>query len=328
MDILVQPLNRVIRVQPGANLLQALQDAQVPMSYSCRAGRCGTCRCRVLDGEVVEGAGEPQRPPQGEGGFVLACQTYITEPCTIEIPEPDEVVVHPARIVKATVVALEDLAHDIRQLVLRPAKPLEFSPGQYVQLQFTPQHARPYSMAGIGSDGLLEFHVRRVPDGRVTGYIAHELKVGDAVKVSGPLGSAYLRRKHAGPMLCVAGGTGLAPILSVLRGMAAQGMTNPVHLYFGVRSPRDLYGLPWLDRLKQQHPGLSVHVVVASGGNPATQRCGLVTDAIEQDLGDLSGWRAYLCGSPPMVEAATVLARSKGVAAGHIHADAFYSQDP
>ena len=328
MDILVQPLNRVIRVQPGANLLQALQDAQVPMSYSCRAGRCGTCRCRVLDGEVVEGAGEQQRPSQGEGGFVLACQTYITEPCTIEIPEPDEVVVHPARIVKATVVALEDLAHDIRQLVLRPAKPLEFSPGQYVQLQFTPQHARPYSMAGIGSDGLLEFHVRRVPDGRVTGYVAHELKVGDAVKVSGPLGSAYLRRKHAGPMLCVAGGTGLAPILSVLRGMAAQGMENPVHLYFGVRSPRDLYGLPWLDRLKQQHPGLSVHVVVASGGNPATQRCGLVTDAIEQDLGDLSGWRAYLCGSPPMVEAATVLARSKGVAAGHIHADAFYSQDP
>lgn len=326
MDILVQPLNRVIRVQPGANLLQALQAARVPMSYSCMAGRCGTCRCRVLDGEVLEGGGEQQRPLDGDGAFVLACQTYITEPCTIEIPEPDEVVVHPARIVKATVVAIEDLTHDIKRLVLRPAKPVEFSPGQYMHLQFTPEHARPYSMAGLCDDGLFEFHVRLVPDGRVTGYIAHDLKVGDAIKVSGPLGSAYLRRKHDGPMLCVAGGTGLAPLLSILRGAVAQGMTNPIHLYFGVRSPRDIYGMPWLEQLKREHAGLTVHVVVTSGGDPVTQRCGLVTDAIEQDHANLNGWRAYLCGSPPMVEAATVVARRRGIAPEHIHADAFYTQ--
>ncbi|MFM2069522.1 MAG: hypothetical protein RLZZ584_4431 [Pseudomonadota bacterium] len=326
MDILVQPLNRVIRVQPGANLLEALQAAQVPMSYSCMAGRCGTCRCRVLDGEVMEGAGVQQHPLEGDDKVVLACQTYITQPCTIEIPEPDEVVVHPARIVKATVQVIEDLTHDIKRLMLKPAKPVEFSPGQYVQLQFTPQHARPYSMAGLSDDGLFEFHVRLVPDGRVTGYIAHDLKVGDAVKVSGPLGSAYLRRRHEGPMLCVAGGTGLAPILSIIRGAIAQGMANPIHLYFGVRSPRDIYGLAWLEELQRAHPALTVHVVVTSGGNPATQRCGLVTDAIEHDLGDLSGWRAYLCGSPPMVEASTVVARRKGLAAEHIYADAFYTQ--
>lgn len=326
MDILVQPLNRVIRVEPGANLLQALQAAQIPMSYSCMAGRCGTCRCRVLDGEVMEGGGVQQSPLNGSEDFVLACQTYITQPCTIEIPEPDEVVVHPARIVKAAVAAIEDLTHDIKRLVLRPAKPIEFSPGQYVQLQFTPEHARPYSMAGLSGDGLFEFHIRLVPDGRVTGYIAHDLKVGDSVKVSGPLGSAYLRRKHEGPILCVAGGTGLAPILSIVRGAIAQGMTNPIHLYFGVRSPRDIYGMDWLDQLKREHPGLNIHIVVTSGGNPATQRCGLVTDAIEQDHGDLSGWRAYLCGSPPMVEAATVVARRKGLAAEHIYADAFYTQ--
>ena len=326
MDILVQPLNRVIQVQPGANLLKALQDAQVPMSYSCMAGRCGTCRCRVLDGEVMAGAGELQQPLDGEQGYVLACQTYVTEPCTIEIPEPDEVVVHPARIVKASVVSIEDLTHDIKRLVLRPAKPVEFSPGQYVQLQFTPEHVRPYSMAGLPGDGLFEFHVRLVANGRVTGYIAHQLKVGDAVKVSGPLGSAYLRRKHEGPMLCVAGGTGLAPILAILRGAAAQGMRNPIHLYFGVRSPRDIYGMPWLAQLKLDHPGLSVHAVVTSGGDPALHRCGLVTDAIAQDHGDLGGWRAYLCGSPPMVEAATMVVRRMGVQAQHVYADAFYTQ--
>lgn len=326
MDLLVQPLNRVIRVKPGANLLQALQEAQVPMSYSCMSGRCGTCRCRILDGEVMEGAGPEQRSFDADPGYVLACQTYITEPCTVEIPEPDEVVVHPARIVKASVASIEDLTHDIKRLLLRPAKPLEFSPGQYVQLQFTPEHSRPYSMAGLSSDGLFEFHVRLVPDGRVTGYIANRLQVGDSVKVSGPLGSAYLRRKHEGPMLCVAGGTGLAPILSILRSASAQGMKNPIHLYFGVRSPRDVYGLAWLEDLRRQHPSLQTHVVVTFGGNDAAHRCGLVTEAIEQDHGDLSGWRAYLCGSPPMVEAATVLAKRRGIAPDHIYADAFYAQ--
>lgn len=326
MEILVQPLNRVLRVQPGANLLKALQDAQFPMSYSCMAGRCGTCRCRVLDGAVMEGAGEQQRPLDGNVDYVLACQTYLTEPCTIEIPEPDEVVVHPARIVKATVAAIEDLSHDIKRLLLRPAKPIGFSPGQYVQLQFTPAHVRPYSMAGLSGDALFEFHVRLVPEGRVSGYIARDVRVGDAVKVSGPLGTAYLRRRHEGPMLCVAGGTGLAPILSILRGALEGQMTNPIHLYFGVRSPRDIYGMTWLAHLQRDNPRLTVHVVVTSGGDPTVHRCGLVTDAIEQDHGDLQGWRAYLCGSPPMVEAATVLVRRKGIAAGHIYADAFYTQ--
>ncbi len=326
MRVLIQPLNRVIQVEPGANLLHALQAAQVPMSYSCMAGRCGTCRCRVIEGEVLAGAGGLQRPLPADKAWVLACQTRLTEPCTIEIPEPDEIVVHPARSVKASVLAIEDLTHDIKRLLLKPAKPIDFSAGQYVQLQFSPEHARPYSMAGLAGDTNFEFHIRRVPDGRVTGYIANTLKAGDAVKLSGPLGCAYLRRKHLGPMLCVAGGTGLAPILSILRSAANEGMSNPVHLYFGVRSPRDVYGLSWLAQLQREQAALTVHVVVASGGNPAVQRCGLVTQAIEQDLGGLAGWRAYLCGSPPMVEAATLLVRQKGIAADHIHADAFYTQ--
>ncbi len=326
MEVLVQPLGQTLRVEPGANLLQALQVAQVPVSHSCMAGRCGTCRCRVLEGQVLEGSGEAQRPQAGDGSYVLACQTWVTEPCTIEIPEPGEVVVHPARTVKATVAAIEPLTHDIRRLVLKATRPVDFSPGQYVQLQFTPEHVRPYSMAGLCGDGSFEFHVRLVPQGRVTGYIESALKVGDPVKVSGPLGSAYLRRKHEGPMLCVAGGTGLAPILSIVRGAIAEGMANPIHLYFGIRSPRDLYGAEWLRHLQREHPALKVHVMVATGGDPATQRCGLVTQAIEEDLGDLTGWRAYLCGSPPMVEAATRLVRAKGVGEGHVHADAFYTQ--
>jgi naphthalene 1,2-dioxygenase ferredoxin reductase component len=326
VEVLIQPLKKTIRVESGANLLEALRGAQVPISYSCMAGRCGTCRCRVVNGEVLDSGRTQQNPLDGQDSWVLACQTFLTEPCTIEIPEPDEVVVHPARIVKTTVKAVESLTHDIRRLVLEPAKPIEFSPGQYANLQFTPAHIRPYSMAGLADDGTLEFHVRVVPGGRVSGYVANELKVGDAVRVSGPLGTAYLRRKHEGPTLCVAGGTGLAPILSILRAALAQGMPNPVHLYFGVRSQRDVYGLDWLTEIARRHPAFKLHVVVTSGGDPREQRCGLVTSAIEADLGSLAGWRAYLCGSPPMVEAATVLARQKGIDPARVHADAFYTQ--
>jgi len=103
-------------------------------------------------------------------------------------------------------------------------------------------------------------------------------------------------------------------------------MRNAIHVYFGVRSPRDIYGVAWLAELARRHPLLKVHTVVTSGGDPREQRCGLVTEAIEQDLTDLADWRAYLCGSPPMVEAATVLARQKGIAPARIYADAFYTQ--
>ncbi|MGH8440838.1 MAG: 2Fe-2S iron-sulfur cluster-binding protein [Pseudomonas sp.] len=324
MEIFVRPVQRTLNVAAGVNLLDALREHDVPVSYSCLAGRCGTCRCKIVEGNVLDSGREVQRPLGAQDEYVLACQTFLTESCTIEIPEPDEVVVHTARIVKATVVGLEDQTHDIKRIRLRPAKPLDFSPGQYAQLQFTPDHIRPYSMAGLCVDGELEFHVRLVADGRVTGYIANELKVGDAVRVSGPLGSAYLRRKHEGPMLCVAGGTGLAPILSIVRGVIAEGMQNPIHLYFGVRSERDIYGLKWLEALKLEHPQLKVHVVVTSG-RASDCRTGLVTEAIAQDWSSLDGFRAYLCGAPPMVEATTLLIKQMGVLPEQIYADAFYA---
>jgi len=318
MEVLVQPLGKRFDVAAGENLLTALQHHDVPISYSCMAGRCGTCRCKVTGAD--EAGSEA-------GSEVLACQTVVTGDCTIEIPEPDEVVVHPARIVKATVTALADLTHDIRMIRLAPAKPLSFSPGQYAMLQFTPDHIRPYSMARLASDGELEFHVRLVPDGRVGGYIRDTLKVGDTVRISGPLGTSYLRVRNDAPILCIAGGTGLAPVLSIVRGAVAANLPNPIHLYFGVRSPRDAYGLDWLTELSQRHPRLRVDVVSTLPGddNEAGLRTGLVTEAVAQDYADLQGWRAYLCGAPPMVDAASQLLRDRGVQPAHIYADAFYA---
>lgn len=325
MELLVQPLDQALPFESGANLLQALRDNNVPVSYSCMSGRCGTCRCKVVEGQVLESGREIKRTGLNDGNYVLACMSVLTESCTIEIPEPDEVVTHPAKILKAKVAAIEDLAHDIKGIRLKAAKPLEFSPGQYATLQFTPDHIRPYSMAGLAQDDMLEFHVRVVPEGRVSGYVANELKVGDAVRVSGPLGTAYLRVKHQGPILCVAGGTGLAPVLSIVRGALQQGMQNPIHVYFGVRSPADIYKADVLEALARQYSNLTVHIVVTAGGAGTEWRQGLVTDVVDHDWPHFEDCRAYVCGAPPMVEAATLMFTRKGLGLDHIYADAFYA---
>ena len=326
MELVVHPLERVLYAQAGANLLETLRAHDVPISYSCMAGRCGTCRCKVVSGSVIETGREAKITNPGEGDYVLACTSVLTDSCAIEIPEPDEIVTHPARIIKATVSAIEDATHDIKIIRLRPAKPLSFSPGQYATLQFTPDHIRPYSMASLCTDDELEFHVRRVPDGRVTAYVFDELNTGDAVRVSGPLGTAYLRTRHDGPMLCVAGGTGLAPILAILRGVTDAGMTNPIHLYVGVRSPRDIYGLEQLQALQAALPSLKVEIVVTTDDDQGSgKRIGLVTEAIAHDLPDFKGWRAWVCGAPPMVEATAALLKQRGIEDQHVHADAFYA---
>lgn len=329
MELVVHPLDRVLQVSAGANLLDTLREHAVPISYSCMAGRCGTCRCKVVRGSLLESGREAKITNPGEGEYVLACTSVLTENCAIEIPESDEIVIHPGKILKATVTASTEVTHDIKIIRLRTAKPMSFSPGQYATVQFTPDHIRPYSMASLCTDKELEFHVRYVPDGRVTGYVFNQLKVGDAVRISGPLGTAYLRTRHQGPMLCVAGGTGLAPILSIIRGAIAAGMNNPIHLYFGVRSRQDLYGLEQLAALQRAHPDLRLQIVLSAGDvnqsaiNP--MRAGLVTDAIAEDIADLSGWRAYICGAPPMVEAMSKLVKQRGVAQEHVYADAFYA---
>ncbi|HCI4033144.1 MULTISPECIES: naphthalene 1,2-dioxygenase system ferredoxin--NAD(P)(+) reductase NdoR [Pseudomonas] len=324
MKLLIQPNNRLISFSPGANLLEVLRENGVAISYSCMSGRCGTCRCRVTDGSVIDSGTGSGLPHLVDEHYVLACRSVLTNNCAIEIPEADEIVTHPARIIKGTVVAIESPTHDIRRLRVRLAKPFEFSPGQYATLQFSPEHARPYSMAGLPDDQEMEFHIRKVPGGRVTEYVFEHVREGTSIKLSGPLGTAYLRQNHTGPMLCVGGGTGLAPVLSIIRGALKLGMTNPILLYFGVRSQQDLYDAERLHNLAADHPQLTVHTVIAMGPINESQRAGLVTDAIEKDISSLAGWRAYLCGAPAMVEALCTVTKHLGISPEHIYADAFY----
>jgi len=181
-------------------------------------------------------------------------------------------------------------------------------------------------MANSPSENELAFHIRHMPGGRTSTYVASQLKVGDRIKVCGPLGVAYLRERHAGSVLLIAGGSGLAPIESILRKLLDDKHAYPVTLYFGVRSERDLYHEPLLRGLAERHANFTYHVVLSEQKGSRGRRYGLVHEAVGADLKNIEGLMAYLAGPPVLVEAATALLAAHGLTPRQIHADAFYDQ--
>jgi CDP-4-dehydro-6-deoxyglucose reductase/ferredoxin-NAD(P)+ reductase (naphthalene dioxygenase ferredoxin-specific) len=334
--VTVADLNQSASAEEGETVLDALLAHNIGFAYSCQAGNCGTCKCELVAGEIMEleysehalSADERAR------GMVLACRSQVWSDVVVRRLDAEDFVVHPSRVMRCRVAEISRATHDILKLRLEIASggPFTFSAGQYAQLEFpvAPGIVRDYSMANRPDEKLLEFHVRVMPGGSVSQRIAASLKVGDMVRVSGPLGTSYLRARHDGPMLCVAGGSGLAPVKSIAETALESGFSGPVHLYFGVRTERDVYFEKELGRMLQRFPNFRAHIVLSDpGASPAgatllPRRFGLVADAVAADFSDLGGFKAYFAGPPPMVDAASALVRSRGVGSRDIHADAFF----
>lgn len=225
-----------------------------------------------------------------------------------------------------TVTHLEMLTHDIRLVRLEPrsGEVLEFRAGQYATLGFAGFEARDYSFAGRPGDLPLEFHVRDMGSG-LSQHVVRHLKIGDPAALVGPLGTATLRHAPGRPILAVAGGSGLAPIKSIVEAALEAGQRAPVHLYFGARTARDLYLLEHFSRLARRHRNLRFVPVVLDPVDAEGRRQGLVDSAIAEDFQSLEGYHAYLAGPPALVEAAAALLRGRGMADMDIHADAFYT---
>ncbi len=240
--------------------------------------------------------------------------------------DAEELVMHPSRVMRCRVLEIEALTHDIRgvRLAVEAGGPMTFSAGQYAEVEFAPGLSRHYSMANTPDEPELVFHVRHMPGGRSSAFVAHRLRVGDKVKVSGPLGVSYLREHHRGPVLLIAGGSGLAPIESILCTLLARDHAAPVRLYFGVRSERDVYHEALLKDLAARHAHFTYQVVLSEEIGARGRRYGLVHEAIDAPLPP--ELMAYLAGPPVMVEVATARLRAEGLSVRQIHADAFYDQ--
>jgi CDP-4-dehydro-6-deoxyglucose reductase/ferredoxin-NAD(P)+ reductase (naphthalene dioxygenase ferredoxin-specific) len=318
-----------VPAEDGQTVLDALLAHGVGFAYSCQSGNCGTCKCEYVSGEIAEleysehalSAAERRR------NTLLACRTQVWGDVRIRRLSAEDFVMHPSRIMQCRVEEQEMLTHDVLRLALaiQSGGPYTFSAGQFAKLQFpfAPEVPRDYSMANRPDAARLEFQIRCIAGG-ISAKISTQLRVGDAIRVSGPFGTAYLREQHPGPIIAIAGGTGLAPIRSIVATALAQNTERPVHLYFGVRGERDIYGEEELRDWQACYPAFQAHIVL-SGERVPGRRFGMVTDAVNADFDTLAGFHAYLAGPPAMVDAATPLLLQGGVPARDIHADAFYS---
>lgn len=315
----------------GETILANLLQAGVAFPHNCQSGNCGACKCELVEGDILElpHSEYALSPEERDRNLILACRSQVWGDCTVRMLEAEDVVLHPSRVLRCRVEALNDLTHDIKELRLsiRAGGPFQFSAGQHAQLKFAPSvQPRNYSMANHPEAEVLEFQIRRVPGGQASGYVHEKLHVGDEVTVSGPLGGAYLRENHVGPMLLVAGGSGLAPIKSIIAAALDRDPARRIHMYFGVREQRDIYMESYLRDLAARHAGFSYTIVLSQAAGAGGHRIGMVGDVAGADFSSCEGFKAYLAGPPPMVEATQQLLLSKGMALRDIHADAFYSQ--
>jgi CDP-4-dehydro-6-deoxyglucose reductase/ferredoxin-NAD(P)+ reductase (naphthalene dioxygenase ferredoxin-specific) len=226
------------------------------------------------------------------------------------------------------VVGLDDLTHDIRQvrLQIETGRPFTFAAGQYASVTFPGQTPRDYSMASRPNEARLEFHIRRKGGSGASQFVTSGLQLGDAVAVEGPFGQCYLRMAHQGPILALAGGSGLAPIKSIVETALASGKTQPIHLYFGVRGERDLYLESHFRELARQHANLRFVAVLSEAEGATERRTGLLHQALAADFASLAGAKAYVAGPPVMVEAVAPVLLERGLRADDLHADPFTTE--
>ncbi|AMS40580.1 2Fe-2S iron-sulfur cluster-binding protein [Aminobacter aminovorans] len=320
---------RRIAAGDSKTILQAALDAGIAYPHSCRSGRCGACKSRLVSGRVELGKHSPFALTEEEraDGFILACRAVPSEDVVVEwLDEAFDT--EQAEAQDAEVVAVERMTHDIVavRLALADRPSFRFAAGQYLSLTMPGAPARSYSMASRPDEELVELHVRAVPGGVTSSRIHASLVAGDIVRIDGPAGSAYLREAHAGPVITLAGGSGLAPIKSIVETALHQGMAQPIHVYFGVRAERDLYLVEHFRALERQFRNLSFLPVLSQTASNGW-RSGFVADALAQDHGDLTGAKAYVAGPPAMVDSCLAALGVLGVQAGDIHADVFFTPE-
>ncbi len=320
-----------VAVEMGQTVLEAALAEGVPYPHGCRSGNCGACKSRLISGEVEMSPFSDFALTEDEkrDGLVLACRSVPWSDVEIAWLGEDETVSHPIRRLTCRVTALDDMTHDIRRVRLEVISggPFLFSAGQYCTVSFAGQEPRDYSMANQPDDPGIELHVRRVPGGAASAYVAETLALGEEVSIEGPFGTSWLREAHRGPIVALAGGSGLAPIKSLVERALALGMEQDIHLYFGVREERDLYLVDHYAVQAKNHPNLRfVPVLSGAPAMDTSRRTGFLHDAVASDFDDLDGCKAYLAGPPPMVEAATAMFLERGMRRIDIHADAFYTE--
>ncbi len=332
------PVDLEIDVDEQETVLDAAFRQGISLMHGCREGQCSACKSFLLDGDVQMDRYSTfaLADYESEEGYVLLCKTHVYSDCTIELINFDEDELHnavPLQQVRTRVTALTRLTHDIVSLELAPVEPghYTFKPGQYseVLIPGTDQH-RSFSMATTPTADGIEFIIKCYAGGHFSGLLTDGIGVGDELTLRGPYGSFTIKPDQTRDIVCIGGGAGMAPILSLLRHLAETGSTRAVRFYYGARTAGDLFYLPEIADLGSSLPEFRFVPALSEDTTADWARLGVaegdfgfVTDVVDRRETDLAGTDVYLCGPPPMVDAALELLDGKDVARERIHVDKF-----
>lgn len=329
--ITVEPLGVEVSCREDQSILEACLRQGVNLPHACTHGTCATCKVEVVDGEVDLGEASAFALLESERaeGKALICTARPKSDVTIEadVDEEDGVVFHPVRDFTATVTRIEDCANDVRRLELELDAGIELNPGQYVQVHIPGRAAtRSWSVATPpASSRAIELNIRRTPGGVATdGWVFAGLAEGDRVELSGPYGRFFLREQRPEPAILIGGGTGLAPLKAMVRHVLETGSPHRLFLYHGARTRADLYDVDYFTELEATSGGQLSYRPVLSQESVDGMRHGNVTDAVDADFETCAGHVAYLCGPPPMVEAALKMLMKKRLFPRDIYREDFF----
>jgi len=316
-------------VAEGETLLDGADRAGIHLPHDCRFGTCGTCRVRIASGSVgYEDFPAGLSPEEAEAGFALACQAHALGDLTLQ-PERLLAPCSPPRRYRATVNALQPLGEGVTHLRLDlppEADDLVYRPGQYINLFLEDGSHRSFSMASRPGDRSVDFHLRRIPEGRFTHHRVGALRAGDTLEVELPLGNFCHHPEDYRPLLLLATGTGLAPLKSILESLMDSDDCPPVALYWGARNEEDLYLHHEVAAWGERFEDFTYVPVLSRPGEGWQGRSGYVQQAALEDFEDLSEHAIYLCGSPAMVEQSRRDFLARGASIDHIYADSFTFQ--
>jgi propane monooxygenase reductase subunit len=330
-----EPVGIEIEVDEDQNILRAAAEQGIMLMHGCKEGQCASCKSFILDGEEIEHdkySTFALPDYELEEGYTLLCRAHAYEDLTIELLNYDEEMIRsglPIQQGVAEVVSKDAVTHDMRHLVLRMIEPAEikFFPGQYMDIAIPDTDAvRSFSMANTSSreSGLLEFIIKVYPDGKFSEFLAETLAEGDRLDITGPFG-VFTLREGDNDLVFVGGGAGMAPILALLRTVSERGLARKATFFYGARTKKDLCFEAELHELEEKLADFHYIPALSEPGDDEEWdgETGLITDVVKRHASDLRGAHAYVCGPPPMVEAAVPLLATLGVEEKRIYFDKF-----
>lgn len=305
--------------EPGESVLDCLIRHGVSVNYSCKAGICQSCMMVAVKGEPTPASQLGIRETLRVQDHFLICSC---------VPEMDMLVAVPNSVgssFEVTVLSRDKLSADVVRLRLSRPDDYDYRPGQFLNLTNDGGISRSYSLASVPElDDFLELHIRIVPGGQVSGWVAKVLQVGDVVTISQAAGEcSYLPGREQQSLLLIGTGTGLAPLVGIARNAVRQGHTGPINLYHGSSTDEGLYLVNELTEMDKANDVFHYYPCVSRGKVHNNIRAGRAADIALQDFKNLSGWRVFLCGREDMVKTTQKKSFLAGASMQDIFADPF-----